>query len=146
LQANELTKSGLFQGFLTPGYRRLGIASGLMRTAFDYCLAQEKMLGRTEPSEIGKHTVNHFSKLAKLHAPSLPFMNRQEMQAMSMMQRAIPGLRTLPYEQKCKVIQKGLTLIRDHEFQMFDLSDAQELALKQYCETFNNTSTQSFGQ
>jgi GNAT superfamily N-acetyltransferase len=131
---------------VTPGYRRLGIASGLMRTAFDYCLSHKKMLGRTEPSEIGRLTVDHFSQLAKTHAPSLPFMNRQEMLAMSMMQRAIPGLRTLPYAQKCKVIQKGLALIREHEFQMFDLTDAQELALKQYCETFNNASTQSFGR
>lgn len=129
---------------VTPGYRRQGIASSLMKTAFDYCLRNEKMLGRTDPTEIGKLTAGHFSKLAKAFAPALPFMTRQEMMAMSIMQRRIPNLRDMPYLSKTKVIQQGLERIRLHEGQMFDLSDRQELELKQYCDSFASVLEKGF--
>ncbi len=127
-----------------PGYRRQGIASQLMRTAFDYCLKHEKLLSRTEPSEIGKLTQSHFSELARQYAPGLPFMSRQEMQAYYYMERVIPGLTKMSYKGRTGIIQQGLERIRRHEPQMFDLSDAQEIEIRRFCETYSTTQDKGF--
>jgi GNAT superfamily N-acetyltransferase len=122
---------------VSPGYRRAGIASSLMRWAFEYCQENKKILGRTKPSEIGKLTVDYFSHLAREHAPLLPFLKSHEMEILQPISRQLERMPVINYERKCSYIEKALIAIRAHEDNSGFLNDRQRVALDNFCKSVN---------
>lgn len=124
---------------VSPGYRRAGIASSLMKLAFDYCLEHKKILARTRPSEIGKFTVDHFSKLAQQHAPLLPFLKTHELELFNSISRQLESIHVKSYERKCDYIQQALLLTRQHSTDSYFTTDNEWKALDEFYKTLNKS-------
>ena len=99
---------------VSPGYRRKGIASMLMRQAFQTAIEHKKFVSRTSPTTIGENTFDHFSHLAEKEFPGLPVIRNHESTTYSVVNKRLK-LASRPYRERSAILSRVLKAARSGE-------------------------------
>jgi len=96
---------------VSPGYRQLGIASQMLRTAAEFAQKTQRYITRTEPSSIGKRTsCDAYTNLMKKEFPKIPFIGHMDADYLHQIER-ISGFSALSYQAKCAIIKDSVSAI-----------------------------------
>lgn len=96
-------------------YRKLGIASRMLKESFQWASENNKYICRTEPSEIGrKYTFDKFSKIAKESFPKIPFVENEYKKIAHIVSKFCAE-NGLSFQKECHVLNALLIKARELE-------------------------------